>query len=359
MIKKSIFYLIVVSFILLLVANRCDKNNTQEIKLSKKRKTYLDERIIGLSNIKRQNIRTRKFIHTPKIIKKIKLEHIYRPYISELHDKYFFLIDYSSMIIHKIALNGNKKLSFGKGKGRGPGELINPMDIEINDEKILIADAKKSTIEVYTMDGKYIKTIKLENCIPYRFIIDKSKNEYIVNKDNSIIFNFYRYDLNGNLIKKFGAPLVNKKLKSRLYHESQICKISDSTFVQIPMRLGIIGFYKNDTLQYIKETVDGIQDPNYIVMKNGYENINRNNYLYTCQLVSSNKSMIVMERLKSKDGKKERCFDIYDKNSLDYLFSFKLPVKNISISLTDQFIVTHNYNNIVIMELPKLNKMNK
>lgn len=86
--------------------------------------------------------------------------------------------------------------------GKGPGELISPSYIQQFNDSLFIYDEYKNIILVYTIDGNYLRDIKLKYPIFGNFCIS----------ENSHIYYYYTYsnspflevDSNGNIINTFG-----------------------------------------------------------------------------------------------------------------------------------------------------------
>jgi len=337
--SKKILFLFI--FVFLVIS--CDKKIKEtESKLNNKN-ILLDKKIQS------QKSNKRNFIKTPKKLKSIDFKNLYRPSYGCVDKKYLYIVDASSMLIHKIALYDTNYTVFGKGIGRGPGELTGIRDIQYYKGNIYISDPIKHTIEVYSINEEYVKTIKVNEICPEQIIIDnKGITAYNLYDHNCF---FYKYDFNGKFIENFGSPLIMKHIGSGLYHETILCKLSDSSFIQIPKRLGLIGYYENDSLIYIKETIDGIRkEPNDIIYGENYERADREKLFYTCLRVTSNDNFVVMLRFRISKDKKESYFDVYDKKTLDYLYSFETPLKTNGMILLNDTFLTFN-NKIIIWEL--------
>jgi len=138
---------------------------------------------VNRTTIVNQKIKKRIYFEAvPELVKKINFEisldsTIYKPDFCTF-DKSgnIFVIDYSTFYIHKFSLSndtkGYKHSYFGNGKGKGPGEFINPTDFDIYKGKIYITDPANGCIEVYSTNGKYLERINLSNnIVPERTVI--------------------------------------------------------------------------------------------------------------------------------------------------------------------------------------------
>lgn len=105
-----------------------------------------------------------------------------------------------------MVFNGDFKFLYSIGKaGQGPGELYDPIDFKIYQGNIFIMNSCKR-IEVYSVNGNFIKTIKLKfeknktlnsmGCNSFNIYDNKIYVYYFLGKDKVILF-----DKNGNHIK--------------------------------------------------------------------------------------------------------------------------------------------------------------
>lgn len=77
----------------------------------------------------------------------------------------FLLVDgYGAFVVHRYDKNGDWKSSFG-GHGGGEGKFNTPHGIWVDnrpgqDNRIVVCDRANHTLQFFTMDGKYLKTMK-------------------------------------------------------------------------------------------------------------------------------------------------------------------------------------------------------
>jgi hypothetical protein len=312
------------------------------------------------SKKEKQSSHKRNFKSTPELIKKFYIgDSVFNPGLMDGIDSSLYILDLSSMRINKINyMLGRVNNSFGKGKGHGPGELIRPTDMVVADH-VYISDVSKGTIEIYSLSGTYLNTIKLNSCSPYKFIITKN-HDIIINNELDLIFPFYKYNSEGAFLKKFGTNLILRNIKSGLFHDMKLCTVSDTSFLQLPIRLGVIGLYKNDELVLIKETIDGKQiKPDGIIYGENYVHADKLNYLYTSLFETRNDNFLILYSKKSKKGIKEGVFDVYNINTLNYLTSFKLEGNIYGISLINDKLLTLDHDSVSLWDISKIIEDNK
>ena len=62
------------------------------------------------------------------------------------------------------------------GKGSGPGEMINPLNLYVTgNHEIFVSDIGKFEIIIYSKNGKYLRSIKLNQPVN-DFVVLKSRN---------------------------------------------------------------------------------------------------------------------------------------------------------------------------------------
>ena len=115
-----------------------------------------------------------------------------------------YIIDYGDVSIKKFDKNGRPVVTFGRGRGEGPGEFVNPTDIAFDDERTLwIADLPERSLSWFLPDGTFLKKIKLEEGILRVAPVD-SGYYYVmrVSPRNPRVFNVYA--LEDKFIRSFG-----------------------------------------------------------------------------------------------------------------------------------------------------------
>ena len=119
-----------------------------------------------------------------------------------------YVLDADDRIIKKFDRNRKFLYSFG-GKGRGPGELIQPDKISVSPNgNIYVSDKVQNRVNIYSNDGKSIGTIKVKY-IHFPFIM--------INDEQMIVSNpiltgagaphkpvLFLMDTKGNKLKSFG-----------------------------------------------------------------------------------------------------------------------------------------------------------
>ena len=343
--------------ILITILTNCTKK--QDYTLSDAQKKYIKNNIIPESKYLKQRCKSRTYINDQiSLVYRIKPDSLYMPIIfaSEIYKSNLFTIDNSSCLIHKINLNTGKHIIFGKGRGRGPGELIGFSGMEIIDDVIFIYDNIKNRLECYSTRGKYLKSITLqENNQYYRYC--KSNHSLIFYSYTDRIRPLHMYNLDGNLEGKLGVPLKEKYLMNIFYHDCLLTEQSSNDFLQIPIKLGIFGNYKKNKLINITESIDGNQNPT----KQGQPlSSPMDTPLFTAYNCDSNSKLLLIKQMKEIDHarpypKREYIYDFYSITNFSYLFSLKLPdTKGCLLADNNNLVSIRNNGQINIYSIKSL-----
>ncbi len=128
-------------------------------------------------------------------------------------DKAIYFCSQRQHVIFKIDYKGNLIQRIGRN-GQGPGEFNLPLIPYLFGDRLLVSDNGNSRIQFLTLDGIYIKQIKMIEGISSLVSIDDRLymlllREYGNALDSPIIIG--QYDIDGHLVKYFGEPFQNNK----------------------------------------------------------------------------------------------------------------------------------------------------
>ena len=364
MIKNQSNVVITLFTIFLLITCSKDEKNTIQKNLS--HNEMITHKVIE------QNKKKRKFITASfDSIISINLEKldsmVYRPSFCRFDkEKNIYLIDYSTLLIHKFSAEKHQTVYthtvFGNGKGQGPGELINPTDFKIYKGKIFIVDPQTGCIEVYSTEGDYLKRITVEaradKIVPQRLVVFNDKKLLIERRGYPTEALFYFCDYNGNIINGFGSYIDNSHLNTAIYHDNKLTELIDgSYFYYLPYYLGFVGLYKEDSLLFAKATIDGVQKPQVItkeIMK-GILGKKLSKKIETAVRYSINQdyNYIIIQAYHREN--KKFFFDVYNLKSFDYIFSLNNFPKIKSFDIKGNFLVGVYHNKLTIFNINKLN----
>lgn len=305
-----------------------EKDDEINIKLSPNEEEYLKKLTVSFSDIAEARTNERIFLEKAEKLREINISQIQTPHYLKQYKNNIFMISGASRLIHRISLSQpNARFKFGKGVGKDPGEIIAYSGCVFYKNRLYILCDGKMTIEVFSINGDFIKSIQLTTGEINKLQFVKYNKFMGIARNNRIKY-YYIYNFKGELINKIGGPLINKKVVSYLYHENNIYQLSDSSYLQVPTRLGIFGYYEDDSLIYVQETVSGIRDPKIQVSYLGddryMESANFTNNYFPCRSITGNNKLLIFQAVKIENKINKSIFDVYDKNSLEYKYSFRL-----------------------------------
>ena len=283
------------------------------------------------SPIQRQKASERKYVENGfTLLRKVNLAStVYYPLFLVLDsDNTIYLLDRSTGFIHKFSIQDSEHVVFGNGKGQGPGELMEPQDIDVYLSKIYIADPPNGSLKIYSTNGTYLTdlTLNLQKLIPRKVVA--MDHRLLIEPYTSQGVPFYYFDSSGTLISHFGDYIDQRSLGNGVYHDNDILRLSDSRFAHFPTYLGFAAFYDNDSLLFCKETIDGLKSPvsyNNMVIGEGITVNKIEKTFYTASMIASNKKNILVQAYDIK--KRKLYYDMYKSDNFDYEFTLSgLPV---------------------------------
>ncbi|MDD3050136.1 MAG: hypothetical protein PHR06_03230 [Candidatus Cloacimonetes bacterium] len=159
---------------------------------------------------------------------------------------YFFILDKEGRNIINIYDSDFETIDSFIERGRGPSELIEPTDFMIYYEKIYILDKQSNCIKVYSLLGKHLETIYLEDIIqPNSFtIIDD--NIYLT---NMVVNNEYLisvYNIHGNKIRSFGDIIDSEDLFKKVAQNASLIEKGNDMVYSYFLKQAYICIYNKD-----------------------------------------------------------------------------------------------------------------
>lgn len=281
--------------------------------------------------IKRQPVVERKIKETKfRKIQTIDLESlkIYQPSnIKVVDSENIYLLDFSVPAVKKINIKNLDILNIGKGKGKGPGELINPTDYFIDDnQNIWIVDGGLNSILRFNSKNEFKHSVKIKHLI-YRGVISSDGNLFLISSSGENLFLKYNYD---SLINSFGQIISQQqKYAILLSGKVEIDKDNNLYFATDRSNL-LISYTPNGKLRFATNTITGtdllpkpkIMKSDLIVLPNTFTTLDIKSYNeYICLL---NISGIKNETISY--------IDFYNSNTGLYSHSIRLPSKVISFA---------------------------
>jgi len=236
-----------------------------------------------------------------------------------------YVLDYGDVSVKKFSASGKFIIKFGIGRGQGPGELLNPTDIKIDDRlNLWICDAGNVKVSVFDNRGKLYKEFKL-SAVPLR-VSPLQDGGFIVQE----MMEFKRYDANGRGVFGFKDDFIFKRFDNPLYWSSFL--ISDSAFLYCVLYdLGyLICINLGDgSVKYRVKVMDAPPPPEIVVREfrgaKVAKLVRKSNSLTVGFNVLDDMIFLHTVEVDKKDD--FTVIDVYSSVDGRYLYSFKIPGK--------------------------------
>jgi len=254
---------------------------------------------------------------------------LFTPRIVE-SDRYgnVYILDYGDLKVKKFSASGKFSLEFGRGKGQGPGEFINPTDIKVDDEfNLWVSDVGNVKVVVFDKGGELYKEFKL-SAIPFR-IAPIRGGGFVVQE----LMEFKRYDADGRGLFGFKDEFILKKFDNPLFWSSYL-RI-DSLFLYC--FLYDIGYLvcmdlKDGSVRYRVKIVDAPPPPEIVLMElkgaKVSKVVRKGDSFAVGFNVLGDRIFLHFAEIDDKGKKSDfTIVDVYSSFDGRYLYSFKIPEK--------------------------------
>ena len=273
---------------------------------------------------------------------------IYNPVLLTSYMDRLYLGDWGDMSIKVLSLDGLIMYTIG-AQGRGPGEFQRIMDVKFNDGFIFITDPEKHEVIIYSSDGDYSHSFKLEYP-SYRSAISDDFVYSLAIQDS--LFGIYSHE--GTPVGTFGKiledPIMNQlSLSGRIHYID-----SDDLMLYIPRMASYLYYYtQSGDLYQVTETLDNIP----------FTLSNREESSSQIRIMAPEQEVQIMDYYQMDDqlyllGRfmkggnpldNEYFIDVYSIHGDQYFYSVKIPVP------ANQFtIIDYKYFFIFLLHLPYL-----
>ena len=122
-------------------------------------------------------------------------------------DKFVYVVDSGNARIQKFTFDGEYVSQFGQSGKRG-GNFIIPVDIAINSDKIFVTDSSHNRINIFDLNGKFLRTINDSvggiQIIPEGIIFDEQNNFYISDYRNNRIIQYNEFGISVSIFGQMG-----------------------------------------------------------------------------------------------------------------------------------------------------------
>lgn len=249
-----------------------------------------------------------------------------------------FVMDWGDLRIKKYSSDGRSIGIVGKGKGRGPGEFMNPMHFDVAaNGSIWVCDSETGRLSVFRPDGVLEKTIAT-TLIPSRVVALNAGNCLVLGQQGDELFALL--DGEGTILRRFGT-FVTDQIKNKLILDGWIARNGNDGFVYAPLYASILaGYSLQGGEKFIVELVDPVPRPALAVTKQGVY-IEPVTPLVTLSLNRSGQYVYLLSR-SSSVGRDENVsiIDAYNAENGKYVYSLKIPERSREAYVTAQAVYT-------------------
>lgn len=275
------------------------------------------------------------------LLKKINLDdlNILQPYkIYTADSNIIYILDFSVPCVKKLNLETLKITVFGKGKGTGPGELLNPTDFAVDKNKnVWILDGAQNSVLKFDSKGNFLFSIR-PNYPVYRVGINSLNKLYLISSSSKYLFHQYNEN---QFIKSFGE-IISEQEKFAILLSGKLSVDSNDNLYFTTNRSYLLFSYKPEgEFRFAINTIEGVNlipDPaamnkDMIVLPKKFTNIDINNDANNIFLLN-------------RDGMKGKSFiDIYSSQNGLYKYSYVFPYEIQAFSvLMDKLFLVDDFN---------------
>ncbi len=305
--------LVLVGFMLsLILFERGEQNKVLTLVEPKYRKQVVSERIWIDAKLKNL-LNLTSFLFQPVMVPRLD------------RDSNIYIFDYGDMKIKKFSKDGKFIMEIGKGRGKGPGEFVNPTDFIVDKyNNILVCDPVNGLLTKFDSTGKVIKTLRPKNN-PYRLAL-KGNNLVIQFSYGEDLFGLY--DLDGNFKFSFGKDIVPEQSKFPILMAGEIDIEGNYLYCGFTYTGYICCFdLRNGSTRYVVKTIDDLPIPQVELFSVGKAQVIRikPGTPILVKELNVNQDKLFIETGVFKD---QTVIDVYSADNGNYLYSFKIPEKS-------------------------------
>jgi|SRR5690554_3987419 len=317
-------------------------NNKESVKENENPDLMIDfqlqnkkERIINRSNIKLE-----KFINLEKL-------KIFRPAsVKTDFQGNIYVLDISSPKIAVFSRDGSLISEIGKGKGQGPGELINPTDFSFDDNNNLwVVDPGQNRIVIFDIKNNILNHIKMIKP-GYRIAVINNYKYIIIPFNNNELFAVYDNDIEinsfGNIImqqEKFSillSGLLSKDRTNNLYFTTDRSSL-------------LLSYNHKGDLRFAVKTIEDLEP--LPKLKEFNNQVMRLPDTFTSLSLSIKEDRIYILNRYDLGKQKSSYIDIYNNKNGQYIFTLMIPAKIYSCDIKSNNIYAINDTALLIYNI--------
>jgi hypothetical protein len=237
-----------------------------------------------------------------------------------------YVLDFDDRAVKKFSTEGKYVMTFGYGKGKGPGEFSNPTDFDLGpDGSVWVCDPINGYVTVFNEHGRVEKTIRLENETPLRIAV-WDDGSFVVTPAQSGKYLFSAYDRRGDLRKRFGN-LFQNQAQIEIAIDGRLSKGREH-LVYAFYRVGLFVIYeqRSTTPAVFAQTINYRGFPEIVRFKVGDSQVTRVDRKAPYAMLSLSIVGDEIHILIGDDGERNKSvFDVYDLKTGMYRSSYNVP----------------------------------
>lgn len=259
---------------------------------------------------------------------------IYQPgNLKVLDSENIYLLDFSVPAVKKINIKNLDVMNIGKGKGKGPGELINPTDYFIdNNQNIWIVDGGLNSVLKFNSKNEFQQSLKSNHLI-YRGAISSEGNIFLISSSGKNLFLKYNQD---SLVNSFGQIISQQERYGILLSgKVEIDKANNLFFATDRSNL-LVSYNTNGKLRFATNTITGSNLlPKPEIIKNDLIVLPKT---FTTLDIKSNNEYICLLNTSRINNETISYIDFYNANTGLYSYSIRIPHRVISFAFYNDIL---------------------
>ncbi|MFA3782601.1 6-bladed beta-propeller [Melioribacteraceae bacterium 4301-Me] len=237
-----------------------------------------------------------------------------------------YILDPTIPALLKYDSSGKFITKFGNNKGKGPGELMQPLDFSVSDRFILITDVSTSLVNIFNKDAKFLYAIRTK-FIPSRVTL--INDTIFAISETGIGGKLSLYNLKGKMLRTF-SPFFEKEIKYAWPEDFFITSGTKGNIYGVFFHGSyIFSFNSLGKSIFFTETIDKFPFPQVNIYSSDVDNrkvirasIDHNVPVSALSISISNDTLYVLAGSASKKAK-GIVIDAYMVENGKYLYSFK------------------------------------
>jgi hypothetical protein len=238
-------------------------------------------------------------------------------------DGSLYVMDYGDLTIKQFSPAGAPVQKFGRGRGQGPGEFLNPTDFYVGRAgEVRVLDPAQGRIQVFDARARPTITIPLEEPALRVAVHDDGRYVALVTQERM----FQSFTASGQSAGGFGV-LVPDQMERAVVLQGELEATRDGGVVYAPLRGGYLArFSSAGELVYYRETVESHPYPDMTTREDGGRVVVPG-ALEKLSAVSASvqgDTLFVLTAAQV-EGKRRAVIDVYDVETGTYHYSFVSP----------------------------------